>query len=75
MSVAALHIGFGVALADTAVGAVGVTVTADVTAVVVPHRLVAENVYTPALPAITPLTKALVDVGALIAVPPGPAHE
>ena len=74
-NVPALQIGFGSALADTPVGTVAVTTTADVDAVAVPHTLVADKVYTPAFPAITPFTDVVADVGLAIAVPPGPDHE
>ena len=75
MSVPALHIGFGVAPAVTAVGTPLVTDTAVVVAVVVPHTLVAYSVLFPALPATTPVTVVLSAVGRSIAVPPGPLHE
>ena len=39
-----LHIGFGNALALKPVGTVGVTTTADVAVVAVPHTFVADNV-------------------------------
>ena len=52
-----------------------IILTVVVVAVVVPQVLVADNVYTPAFAATTPLTDALTVNGEVIAVPPGPLHE
>ena len=71
---APLHIGLGVAEAVTDVGVV-LTVTAVVTAVVLPQELVAVIVYTPALVVTTPVTPVTSDEGAVMAVPPGLAQE
>ena len=68
-----LHIGFGVAVAVTPVG-VGFTTNDAVVALAVHEPTVATNVYTPALPATTPVTPVLNDVGLVIAIPPGPLH-
>ena len=50
-------------------------VTAEVTAVTVGQpAILAVNVYTPALPAATPFTLALIVDGLVMPVPPGPVH-
>ena len=54
----------------------GLIVTVALVAVAVQdNAVVAVSVYTPALPAVTPVTEVLSEVGLPIAVPPGPAHE
>jgi hypothetical protein len=68
------HKGLGVAVALTPVGVVTILTAAEVAVIVGQPAVLAVNVYTPALPATTPVTLVLNDVGLPIAVPPGPVQ-
>ena len=69
-----VHKGFGEAVAERPVTG-ALTTTADDTAAAEQVPLDAVSVYTPALPATTPVTPVLKEPGDAIVVPPGPTHE
>ena len=56
------------------VGSALIVTIAEVAVIVGQPVVLAESVYTPALVGTTPVTPVLNDVGAVIAVPPGPAQ-